>query len=205
MFNRAFSRMVLPCLLATLPGLAAAEPFKAFFPDEYAQMTAAEQALFDTLDLQQGKILLLGGVAEIEVPQGYYFLDSAGARLVLEDLWGNPPDDTIAGMIFPRDGWAWAGSWGATVTYDPMGYVSDENAGSHDYDEMQAQMQADSVEVNKERANAGYEAITILGWAEPPHYEPATNELYWAKRLQFAGAPGETLNYDIRELGRNGV
>lgn len=189
----------------SLPGLAGAEPFKTFFPDEYAQMTPAEQAVFDRLDLQQGKIPLVGGIAEVDVPDGYYFLDSAGARLVLEDLWGNPPDDTIAGMIFPRDGWAWAGSWGATVTYDPMGYVSDENAGSYDYDEMLSQMQAESVEVNTWRADNGYDAITILGWAEPPHYEAATNELYWAKRLQFAGAASETLNYDIRELGRNGV
>lgn len=203
--NRAFSGVLLPCLLAVLPGLAQAEPFKTFFPDEYAQMTAADQALFDRLDLKQGKIPLIGGIAEIDVPEGYYFLDTAGARLVLEELWGNPPDDTVAGMIFPRDGWAWAGSWGATVTYDPMGYVSDENAGSYDYDEMLAQMQSDMVEINKEREAGGYETITILGWAEPPHYEPTTNELYWAKRLLFAGAPAETLNYDIRELGRNGV
>lgn len=201
----SFSRSIALCLFLSLPAPSLAEPFKDFFPDEYAQMTTAEQAIFDRLDLEQGKVLLIGGIAEIDVPDGYYFLDTAGARLVLEELWGNPPDDTVAGMIFPRDGWAWNGSWGATVTYDPMGYVSDQNAGSYDYDEMLTQLQTDSVEMNEWRAKNGYEAITILGWAEPPHYEAATNELYWAKRLQFAGAPTETLNYDIRELGRTGV
>lgn len=193
------------CLFLTLPMSTLAEPFKDFFPDEYAQMTEAEKAIFDQLDLKQGKVTLAGGIAEIDVPEGYYLLETAGARLVLEDIWGNPPDDTVAAMIFPRDGWAWEGSWGATISYDPMGYVSDENAATYDYAEMLTQMQADTVEANQWRAENGYEAITLLGWAEPPHYEAATNELYWAKRLQFAGSPGETLNYDIRELGRNGV
>lgn len=201
----AFSLRALPILAAVLPGWAGAEPFKTFFPEEYAQLSAADQALLDRLDLQQGKIALLNGIAEVDVPETYYFLDSAGARLVLEELWGNPPDDTVAGMIFPRNGWAGDTPWGATITYDPMGYVSDENAGSYDYDEMLSQMQAGAAEENKWRAENGYAAVTILGWAEPPHYEAATNELHWAKRLQFSDAQVETLNYDIRELGRNGV
>lgn len=191
-------------LVAAVP--VGAEPFKTFFPDDYEQMGAEERAIFDKFDLKQGKITLAGGIAELTVSPDYYFLDAPTARIVLEELWGNPPDDTVAGMIFPRKGWAWNGSWGAVLTYDPMGYVSDAEAGSYDYDEMLAQMQADTRDANKWRAENGYDSITLIGWAEPPHYDKATNELYWAKRLQFGEVTGEdTLNYDIRELGRAGV
>lgn len=161
--------------------------------------------IFDRLDLKQGKVTIAGGMAEVDVPEGYYFLDTAGARLVLEELWGNPPDETVDGMIFPRIGWAWNTSWGATITYDPMGYVSDENAGSYDYEAMLAEMQQGATAENQQRRAQGYDSVSILGWAEPPHYESATNELYWAKRLQFSSSTTETLNYDIRELGRKGV
>jgi len=191
-------------VVAAAPALA--EPFKTFFPNDYEQMSAEERAIFDRFDLKQGKITLAGGIAEVRVSPDYYFLDAQTARIVLEDLWGNPPDETVAGMIFPKDGWAWNGSWGATVTYDPMGYVSDAEAGSYDYDAMLVQMQADTREANAWRTENGYETITLVGWAEPPHYEKATNELYWAKRLKFGEATAEeTLNYDIRELGRAGV
>jgi uncharacterized membrane-anchored protein len=194
----------LACIALTSPALA--EPFKAFFPEDYEMMSQDERALFDRFDLKQGKIPLAGGVAELNISSDYYFLDAPTARIVLEDLWDNPPDDTVAGMIFPKDGWAWNGSWGATLTYDAMGYVSDAEAESYNYDDMLAQMQADTHEGNKWRAENGYEDITLVGWAEPPHYEKATNELYWAKRLQFGHtADEETLNYDIRELGRSGV
>ncbi|MGL4239331.1 DUF2167 domain-containing protein [Tabrizicola sp.] len=193
------------CLALCLTGPVAAEPFQTFFPEEYGQMNDEERAIFGQFDLKQGQITLSGGIAAIDVPDGYYFLDSADARFVLEELWGNPPDESVEGMIFPRDGWAWNGSWGATITYDPMGYVSDEDAASYDFNEMLTQMTADTLEGNKWRAENGYESIALLGWAEPPHYDSATNELYWAKRLKFAQTEGETLNYDIRELGRKGV
>ncbi|MEO6594247.1 MAG: DUF2167 domain-containing protein [Planctomycetota bacterium] len=44
----------------------------------------------------------------------------------------------------------------------------------------------------------------MLGWAEPPHYDKAQHKLYWAERLQFESSGGETLNYNVRVLGRRG-
>jgi uncharacterized membrane-anchored protein len=202
-----FIRLIPMAAIASicLIGPAAAEPFEKFFPEEFAQMEEQDRALFGELDLQQGKITLPGVNATVDVPEGYYFLDADEARFVVEQLWGNPPDETILGILFPRDGWAWNDSWGVTISYDPIGYVPDEDAASYDYDEMLAQMKSDTLEDNKWRAENGYESITLLGWAEKPHYDSAKNELYWAKRLQFDQADGETLNYDIRELGRKGV
>ena len=45
----------------------------------------------------------------------------------------------------------------------------------------------------------------ILFFNEPPRYDKATHKLYWAKELEFAGAPERTLNYNVRVLGRRGV
>jgi uncharacterized membrane-anchored protein len=46
--------------------------------------------------------------------------------------------------------------------------------------------------------------VTLVGWAEPPHYDARAHKLYWAKELAF-GADEHTLNYSIRVLGRRGV
>jgi len=54
------------------------------------------------------------------------------------------------------------------------------------------------------REKQGYPAIEIVGWAAPPHYDAASNKLYWARELNFANAREHTLNYDIRVLGRGG-
>jgi uncharacterized membrane-anchored protein len=66
-------------------------------------------------------------------------------------------------------------------------------------------MKEDTQDNNTWRKENGYEDISLIGWAEPPHYDAATKELYWAKQLHFDGSPADTLNYDIRELGRKGV
>jgi uncharacterized membrane-anchored protein len=58
---------------------------------------------------------------------------------------------------------------------------------------------------NPERQKQGYPTITLVGWAAPPHYDAETHKLYWAKDLKFAGEDGDTLNYNIRMLGRKGV
>ena len=51
----------------------------------------------------------------------------------------------------------------------------------------------------------GYPTVDLLGWAAQPHYDAATHKLYWAKKLKFEGEDSETLNYNIRMLGRKGV
>jgi uncharacterized membrane-anchored protein len=65
-------------------------------------------------------------------------------------------------------------------------------------------MQDGAREANPERKKQGYPALEIVGWATPPHYDSGTNKLYWAKEIRFDGAKENTLNYDIRVLGRGG-
>ena len=55
------------------------------------------------------------------------------------------------------------------------------------------------------RVDAGYEPIELVGWATPPRYDSRTHKLYWAKELKFGDSDENTLNYNIRILGRRGV
>lgn len=184
----------------------AAEPYKTFFPEDYAQIGAEYKAEVDALDLRQGQIMLEGGMATVTVPEGYYFLGPKDARYVLSTVWGNPDDPTLLGMIFRRDQTPYAqGGWGLTLQFDPMGYVSDSDAETYDYASLLKQMQSDTLAENPQREKDGYQPIELLGWAATPHYEKGEHKLYWAKKLRFGDDKVETLNYNIRGLGRKGV
>lgn len=49
-------------------------------------------------------IELESGNATLTVPQGFGFLDQMQSMYVLSDLWGNPPDSSILGMLVPTGG-----------------------------------------------------------------------------------------------------
>jgi uncharacterized membrane-anchored protein len=158
-----------------------------------------------TLRYQHGTITLPGDFAQLEVPPSFGYVTPEQASQVLE-AWGNPPGQETLGMLFPsnQDPFSEAG-WGVVITYDEDGYVSDEDAGEINYDELLVDMQDDTQEANKARAEAGYEKVELVGWAEPPHYEAQDHKMFWAKALKFGDNPDETLNYNIRVLGRRGV
>ena len=50
----------------------------------------------------------------------------------------------------------------------------------------------------------GYDGIELIGWAQPPYYDNTTKKLHWAKELHFEHYETNTLNYNIRVLGRKG-
>lgn len=126
---------------------------------------------------------------------------------MLTEGWGNPPEavGSVLGMVFPKGRTFLDDSWGAVVTYQPTGYVSDDDAKTVDYDEMVKTQQDSEAELNAERAKAGYPAQHLVGWAQPPAYDPGQHSLIWARRISIAGEPEDTLNYDVRMLGRHGV
>ncbi len=178
--------------------------------DSLALMLAAQQKFADSVEhamkYSTGAITLTNGVAKLNVPAGFKFLNPEQSNYVLTELWGNPPQTGILGMIFPAAGGPFGDkSYTFIITYDPMGFVKDEDADKTDYDEMLKNLQKDEVEENKTRAAQGYGAIHMVGWAAKPFYDKTNKVLHWAKNLQFAGAEENTLNYEVRILGRKGV
>ena len=67
-----------------------------------------------------------------------------------------------------------------TIDYGEDGYVKDNDAGKINYDELLKKMQKSIVEDNKARQKQGYPAITLVGWAAPPHCDGAAHKLYRA-------------------------
>ena len=179
-------------------GLSSAET-----PQEKAE---AMRKLADGLNYQQGHIVLKEGLAAVNVPEDFRYLSPADAEIVLHKIWGNPPGDGGLGMLLPaKVSPADDDSWAVVLTYREDGYVSDKDAATIDYDKLLKQMQEGTHEANKERKAQGYDELELLGWAKPPRYDASSHKLYWAKELKAESASVNTLNYDIRMLGRRGV
>ncbi|MDV3237528.1 MAG: DUF2167 domain-containing protein [Gammaproteobacteria bacterium] len=158
-----------------------------------------------SLDFRAGVVNLPGGIARIDLGDGFRYLSPEDAERVLV-AWGNPPGNESQGMLVPTGSDLFDDSgWAVIISYEEDGYVSDEDADKIDYAELLSDMQADTAAENEGRVQAGYEPIELVGWAAPPHYDRATHKLYWAKELAFGDAEQHTLNYNIRVLGRKGV
>ena len=156
---------------------------------------------------EHGVITLNGGFATLNVPAGFKFLNAAQSQYVLEELWGNPKDASVLGMIFPETSSPFTdSSFAFVVTFQDLGYVKDDDAKDVDYDEMLKELQDSETEDNEQRMAEGYPAIHMAGWAQKPFYDDKRKVLHWAKDLVFSDNGGvHTLNYDVRVLGRKGV
>jgi len=157
------------------------------------------------LTYKTGKVVVGDGLATLDLGSGFRYLDPEQTERVLVEGWGNPPGNKTLGMIVPGDRSPLTEQgWGAILTFEEDGYVDDEGAETIDYTALLKEMQESAEKDNPERVKQGYEAVRLVGWAEPPHYDKASHKIYWAKDLQF-GEGGRTLNYNIQVLGRRGV
>ncbi|WP_299119400.1 DUF2167 domain-containing protein [uncultured Tenacibaculum sp.] len=177
------------------------------------ELTEEEQKIYlqkldsvnNSFTYQYGKISLQNGLAEINIPDGYKFLDAKQSKFVLSELWGNPPSEVL-GLLLPKDispiddNFTYA----VEITYSDEGFIDDEDAKNLDYSDLLKEMQEDTNSINPERIKQGYPAIDLVGWASSPFYDEENKKLHWAKELNFEGEDINTLNYNIRVLGRKG-
>ncbi|HEY6504259.1 MAG TPA: DUF2167 domain-containing protein [Chitinophagaceae bacterium] len=152
------------------------------------------------------KRVLKGGMAKLTIPKGFKFLGPEQSNYIVHDIWGNPGRDDILGMIFPETGSPLGdSSYAFVISFDEMGYVKDNDAGKIDYKELLEEGQKGEAEINAQRLREGYSSIHWVGWAQQPYYDSKNKILHWAKELQFGGEEENTLNYDVRFLGRKGI
>jgi len=164
------------------------------------------KAVDSRLHFKTGEVALPGGLAKLGLSEAFRYLPPDDAEFVLTKLWGNPPGRKTLGMIFPS-GMNPAGkdTWGIIITYSDDGYIKDADADSINYDKLLKQMQQGAKEVNDERAKKGFPTVELVGWAASPRYDKLAHKMYWAKELKFSDSTANTLNYNIRVLGRAGV
>jgi len=195
------SRLFIPLLL-TVSALFAADPD----PAPAADPAAALQKLVAGINYRQGEVVIGKGLAKVSVPAQFRYLDAKDTATILSDIWGNPKSSDLLGALVPA-GFSPLGEegWLVVITYDEDGYVQDDDAAKIDYTKQLAEMQEATRESNKQRVKEGYGAIELVGWAKPPRYDAATHKLYWAKEIKFGEKKENTLNYNIRMLGRRGV
>ncbi|MEQ1676709.1 MAG: DUF2167 domain-containing protein [Chitinophagaceae bacterium] len=180
-------------------------------PEDSLQLMKEQMRIMDsiegTLHYKTGKIELGNGVASINVPAGFKFLESAEAKYVIEDLWGNPKSaEAPLGALFPASSGATdPGSYAFIIQFEDMGYVKDKDADKIKYDDLLKTLKEESAKDNLERVKMGAFTMDLLGWASPPFYDKERKVLHWAKEFSVPGQDENTLNYDIRVLGRKGV
>ena len=195
-------------LLFAVSALLAADPAPAPNPaadSETARITAA-QKLAGSITYRQGETVIGDGLAKISVPEQFRYLDAKDTSVVLSDLWGNPKSSSTLGALVPAGFDPLGGeNWIVVITYDEDGYVKDDDAAKIDYAKMLVEMKESTREGSKERVKQGYHAVELVGWAKPPRYDATAHKLYWAKELKFGTEKENTLNYNIRMLGRRGV
>lgn len=175
----------------------------AFAAESESKQTSAQFEA--SLNYQQGKIDLPGGIATLNLPPSFRYLNPTDSERLLTKGWGNPPGNTTLGMIVPADvGVLSEAGWGVVVTYDADGHVKDDDAKDINYGELLTTMKESNADGNAERKKLGYGEMTLVGWAETPSYDARAHKLYWAQEFK-TGAGVNSLNYNIRVLGRQGV
>jgi uncharacterized membrane-anchored protein len=209
-----FARAQVSLLLLTA-GFAFAEnpPAPGKAPPTREQIAAAYSArVFKVMDgalYREGRQELPGGMAHLRLPDGYRYLGPDDARKVIVDLWGNPPaaaSDSLLGVIIPEgEHLASPASWVIVLSYVEEGHVMDSDAGQIDFDGLMTRLKAAGAESNKARKASGFDTMDLAGWAVAPRYDADARALFWAKRFTVTHQPEDTLNYDVRVLGRHGV
>ena len=193
----------MACAAFALPAFAQDTPPEAAEPETTEPEAAAPTG--PELKYQTGTIVLPNKVATLHLGEKYRYLDPNETNKLLM-AWGNESDTTTQGTIIANDVDPWSESgWAVILTYDDDGHIDDSDAAEIDYDDMLKDMKEGTEDYNAERKKAGFEAVHLVGWAEKPHYDASAKKLYWAKELNFEGTSGNTLNYDVRVLGREGV
>lgn len=176
--------------------MAAACAWPALAQDN-AQQTQADLARqVESLPWVHGPATVpIGKEANIRIPKGVRYLDSAGTSKFLQ-LNGNPSvenDYTIA----PEES-----TWFAVLDFDPTGYVSDKE--KIDPDALFKQMKTNEAEENKERASGGQPGLFLDRWQTPPHYDMVSHNLEWGT-VMHTDSGQQVVNYTSRILGRDGV
>jgi uncharacterized membrane-anchored protein len=137
------------------------------------------------------------GIARVEVPAGYQFLDGKTTRAVMKAS-GQPISGRESGLLMPTNE-----HWSVIFEFNDVGFVKDDEKDKLDADKLLASIREGTARANKERERLGSPPLEIVGWEQPPRYDSVTHNLEWAVRATSAGRP--ILNYNTRLLGRKGV
>ena len=139
----------------------------------------------------------LGHVAQIDVPEGFLFLNAKDTQSYMRQL-GNRASGAELGTIAKVDD-----NWFIIFEFDDIGYVKDNEKDHLDVEAIFESIKSSNERANEHRLKQGVPAMQIVGWQQPPTYNPETQNLEWCVRAVSEGR--SILNHNTRILGRSGV
>lgn len=137
------------------------------------------------------------GIAAIDVPKDYMFVDGDGARKLMEAM-GNFTSGSEVGLLAPT-----GMVWFAIFRFSDDGYVKDDDKDKLNADKILRSIRDGTESANAERKRRGWATMKVVGWQQPPAYNEATHNLEWAVIGESDGE--QVINYNTRILGRRGV
>ncbi len=181
------------------PGSAYAFPLVTAFLFTVSIASSQSPSTRVKLDIRTGTVEVKGGVATIDIPDGWAYLDHREARLVIEKVWGFPAREATLGLILPPNDTPWGGIW---ISYTEIGHLDDKNV-DLDPSGLAEQIREKEFLVNTKRKKQGKPTIELVGWTDPPHYDSTTKKLRWGRSVLLDGQPAQ--RYDMRVLGAEGI
>ena len=203
--NYLFSSILL--FLNVFLGLSAiGQQVNDYVPASVNEYNEASQEIESGFHFEQGTILLKAGVAHLELPSAYQFLNADQTKEMLVNFWGAEESSAqhlglIAGKshsVFAPEAIVF------TVDYIADGHILEKNAyiiGSSNFLE---HFQRSTDSSNTKRISAGLEPLRLNGWALKPIYNKELHALYWIEDIGIGNSAEARLSANICVLGRSG-
>lgn len=184
----------------------AASPAPAEWPasdprSENAALGGKERAkAIANLNWQVGPATVpLGANATLRIPAHFKAVAGPDADRFLEETQ-NMPNPKLLAIVLPSE----RPAWHLVFAYENCGHVLDTDHEGLNASEMFHSYRQGVEAANPERRRRGWSELRILGWLQPPAYDPASRNLNWAIKGSY-GDGREIANYNMRLLGREGV
>ncbi|RCX18545.1 putative membrane-anchored protein [Fontibacillus phaseoli] len=144
-----------------------------------------------------GQKVKLTNIAELTLPQNYYFLDKDNTIAFIESFEDLPTYDEI-GYVQPGDE---NSVWSVYFEYAESGHIEDKEKSDIDADELLKSYERGQKEANKKLPE--YNQLYVEGWFKEPAYDESMRSLTWALLLHDNNGE-QIINYNVRILTRVG-
>jgi uncharacterized membrane-anchored protein len=176
-----------------------------------AQQTAAARSqAMHTAEAAAMKAMIKGPTtvalvdqAKLELPEAYGYIPRKEAADLLTAM-GNSIGDRFIGVVMPLG--ENEQHWFATLSYEPSGYIKDDDARHWKSDELLESLKDGTEAGNERRRSMGIPEIVVTRWIESPAYAPDTHHLVWSVEVnrKNGAATDPGVNYNTYVLGREG-
>ena len=157
----------------------------------------AQPSIYDKA-LLGPKHIELGHDLQMDLPEGIALFEQPTAGELMEKMGNGGGNEGLLALVTDPKA-----DWMVIVTYDDEGYVKDDEAAKLDANGLLDEIRQGTEAANRARQKHGIAPIEVVGWDEPPRYEPEPHHLVWAVRGRSEGH--DIVNFNTRVLGRRGV